>query len=269
MTNTLYGKNGTKIYLAKGIWKMRANIELSFNNELTVPIDYNYILHEMILNCMGKEGYKSLIHDKRYEYKNRGYKLFTFSNLYGNFEMNRENSTITYFDKANFTVSSPDYTFLNYLINSVLKNREFKMGWNDIKIKKIENSNAHLGKCEEIYTKSPIVAYKTLEDDKKRKTLYYSPYEEEFEEVLKENLINKYKAIYGYKPDESQFKIKALENKKPKSSSINYQGQIIKGWNGEFLMEGSPELLQIAYDTGLGLKNSQGFGCIEVKEIEV
>ncbi|WP_179631939.1 CRISPR-associated endoribonuclease Cas6 [Clostridium peptidivorans] len=246
---------------------MRANIEMSFNDELTVPIDYNYILHEMILNCMGKEGYETLIHDKRYEYKNRSYKLFTFSKLFGKFEMDKENSTITYFDRANFTVSSPDYTFLNYLINRVLKNPNFKIGWNDIKIKKIENFHAQLGSSETIYTKSPIVAYKTLENDKRRKTLYYSPYEDEFQEILKENLINKYKAIYGYKPEHNEFKINVLETKKPKSSSINYQGHIIKGWNGEFLIEGSPELLQIAYDTGLGLKNSQGFGCIEVKEI--
>lgn len=248
---------------------MRANIEMSFNNELTVPIDYNYILHEMILNCMGKEGYETLVHDKRYEYKDGNYKLFTFSKLYGEFEMDKENSTITYFNRANFTVSSSDYAFLNYLINSVLKNRDFKIGWNDIKIKKIENSHVQLGNSEKIYTKSPIVAYKTLENDKRRKTLYYSPYEDEFEEVLKENLVNKYKAIHGHKPEEDEFKIKLLETKKPKSSSINYQGHIIKGWNGEFLIEGAPELLQIAYDTGLGLKNSQGFGCIEVKEIEV
>lgn len=246
---------------------MRANIEMSFNNELTVPIDYNYILHEMILNCMGKEGYETLVHDKRYEYKSRSYKLFTFSKLFGKFEMDKENSTITYFDRANFTVSSPDYTFLNYLINRVLKNPNFKIGWNDIKIKKIENFHAKLGSSETIYTKSPIVAYKTLENDKRRKTLYYSPYEEEFQEILRENLINKYKAIYGCKPEDDEFKINVLETKKPKSSSINYQGHIIKGWNGEFLIEGSSELLQIAYDTGLGLKNSQGFGCIEVKEI--
>jgi len=247
---------------------MRANIEMSFNNELTVPIDYNYILHEMILNCMGEEGYKNSIYDKRYKYKNKNYKLFTFSKLFGRFEMDKENGTITYFDRANFTVSSPDYTFLNYLINSVLQNSDFKIGWNDIKIKKIENTHVHLGSCEKIYTKSPIVAYKTLEDDKRKRTLYYSPYEEEFQMILKENLVNKYKAIHGCEPEESDFSIKVLDTKKPKSSSINYQGHIIKGWNGEFLLEGSPELLQIAYDTGLGSKNSQGFGCIEVKEIE-
>jgi CRISPR-associated endoribonuclease Cas6 len=33
---------------------------------------------------------------------------------------------------------------------------------------------------------------------------------------------------------------------------------------GRFKLKGSPALMSIAYDTGLGSKNSQGFGMFEI-----
>lgn len=45
---------------------------------------------------------------------------------------------------------------------------------------------------------------------------------------------------------------------------IKYKGTVIKGYSGDFILKGNPELIKLAYDTGLGSKNSQGFGCIEV-----
>ncbi|GAI77595.1 unnamed protein product [marine sediment metagenome] len=34
----------------------------------------------------------------------------------------------------------------------------------------------------------------------------------------------------------------------------------IKAWLGTYQIHGKPELISLAYDTGLGSKNSQGFG---------
>ena len=36
----------------------------------------------------------------------------------------------------------------------------------------------------------------------------------------------------------------------------------IKGWAGDFRLEGPEELLQTALDCGLGAKNSSGWGCV-------
>ncbi|KHE90832.1 MAG: hypothetical protein K8F52_04850 [Candidatus Scalindua rubra] len=43
----------------------------------------------------------------------------------------------------------------------------------------------------------------------------------------------------------------------------DFKGTVIKGWTGHFRLEGKPELLQFALDTGLGSRNSAGFGFIE------
>jgi len=39
---------------------------------------------------------------------------------------------------------------------------------------------------------------------------------------------------------------------------------IIKAWQGHFLLEGSPELIQFGLDAGLGNRNAQGFGMVEL-----
>jgi CRISPR-associated endoribonuclease Cas6 len=39
---------------------------------------------------------------------------------------------------------------------------------------------------------------------------------------------------------------------------------VIKGWFGIYEKDGDPRLLKLAYSTGLGAKNSQGFGMIDV-----
>jgi len=38
----------------------------------------------------------------------------------------------------------------------------------------------------------------------------------------------------------------------------------IKAWLGTYQIHGKPELISLAYDTGLGSKNSQGFGMFEI-----
>lgn len=43
-----------------------------------------------------------------------------------------------------------------------------------------------------------------------------------------------------------------------------FKGTVIKGWTGLYELSLPEPLFQIAYDTGLGSKNSQGFGMVEV-----
>lgn len=245
---------------------MRANVEMTFKDKLEIPLQYNYLVQAMILNWLGDEKYQKFIHDKGYEYNNRIYKMYTFSKLYGKFSINSKNDTITFYDKINLIVSSLDKKFIQYLASNILIEDGLRLGRNIVKVNKIQTNYNELGNSERIYTKSPITIYSTLQSSDKKKTYYYSPYETEFSELIKNNLINKYRALYNELPKDSSFNIQRLGERKPKESVLNYKGTIIKGWNGEFLIEGSKELLQIAYDAGIGSKNSQGFGCIELKD---
>ncbi len=111
---------------------------------------------------------------------------------------------------------------------------------------------------------SPVVTYSTVDIHGKKKTIYYKPGDGVFSELAYKNLQKKFKSFYGKDAPECEFSITPVNDKKIKMISANYRGFIIKGWIGEFIMKGSKELIKLAYDTGLGSKNAQGFGCFEI-----
>lgn len=242
---------------------MRVDIELGFKEKLVLPIQYNYIMQAVVLKWLGDENYSKFVHNKGYEYNKRRYKMYTFSKVFGKFKIDKASDTITFFNKANFTVSSADDEFLIYFVAHILRNHKFQINFQEVRVNKSETGFPKVGGKAKVYTKSPIVAYSTFEIENRKKTYYYSPYEKDFSEMLRKNLINKYKALHGAEPEDTSFTITTLNNDKLSESVVRYKDIVIKGWNGEFFMEGSPELLQLAYDTGLGSKNSQGFGCVE------
>jgi CRISPR-associated endoribonuclease Cas6 len=90
--------------------------------------------------------------------------------------------------------------------------------------------------------------------------------EREFSELIRKNLIHKYEAYYNKLPLRDDFSISPINKKGLKERVVIYKDYVIKGWDGEFLLEGSEELMNIAYNAGIGSKNSQGFGCVEIKK---
>ncbi|HBC97543.1 MAG TPA: CRISPR-associated endoribonuclease Cas6 [Clostridium sp.] len=245
---------------------MRLNINLGFKKKLSLPIHYNNILQAVILNWLGNENYQKFIHDFGYKVGKRKYKLFTFSKIYGKFKIDRERKTIDFFDNAHFTISSLENKFLSYLATNVIEKDNFKFGNNIVNVNSIETVNNKISEREEVYTKSPIVMYSTFKNYKGNKTYYYSPLEREFSELIRKNLIHKYEAYYNKLPLRDDFSISPINKKGLKERVVIYKDYVIKGWDGEFLLEGSEELMNIAYSAGIGSKNSQGFGCVEIKK---
>lgn len=124
--------------------------------------------------------------------------------------------------------------------------------------------NRKFGKEVLINTLAPITVYSTLNTrDNRKKTYYYSPYEKEFSNLVTDNLRKKFKLVHHKEPGKRSLIIEPVDGVYEKI--LKYKETIIKGWMGKFKLKGSPSLISIAYDTGLGSKNSQGFGMFETK----
>ncbi|GBF10026.1 MULTISPECIES: CRISPR-associated endoribonuclease Cas6 [Tepidibacillus] len=243
---------------------MRVSIKLRFEKPLILPLHYHHIIQAVVLKWLNDENYSKFIHNTGYEYNNRKFKMYTFSRLEGKFIIDKHNKTITYFDEANLLVSTADDEFLKYLVNNILINSDFNILGNEVLIDQIKLIHPDIKTKGRFRTKSPIVVYSTFEHNGNKKTYYYNPMENEFEQLIRDNLIKKYIAFYNIEPSDTSFKLVPIKNKNLKENIILYKGIVIKGWSGEFDIEGSEELIKIAYDAGLGSKNSQGFGCIEL-----
>jgi CRISPR-associated endoribonuclease Cas6 len=119
-----------------------------------------------------------------------------------------------------------------------------------------------------VKTLSPITVYSTLyTPEKKRKTYYYSPQEPGSSTQIINNLAKKLEAFHGGKveiPEPKGATVRSVYVTNRHLSIINYKGTIIKGWRGIYELDLPEPYLSMALDAGLGAKNSQGFGMVEV-----
>ena len=243
---------------------MRLTLEFNSDNDICLPIHHNHCVQSFLYRNISPELGKFL-HDHGFTSGKRRFKMFTFSRIYGKYKLIRDK--INFHPPTSLLISSPLDRFINELGNTLLKNTNLELLGNKIHIESIRVHPEPEIKDEiKIKMLSPLTVYSTLTTgDGKKKTYYYSPYESEFEELIDRNLRKKYEALYRKKPRARKLKIKPLG--KPKEKILKYRDTIIKGWLGTFLLNGNKKLLKLAYDAGLGSKNSQGFGMFEVVEI--
>lgn len=243
---------------------MRAYVTLKFNKPLIMPIQYNHIMQAVVLKWINDEKYTTYLHDKGFALEKRVFKLYTFSRLEGDCKYDREKSRLVFKSFAKFTISTADENFLDYVVRTAIVNDTMSILGQEVYVDNVRCMHMDIMSEKRIHTLSPIVTYSTFEHDGRKKTYYYNPMEEEFSRLIKENLVKKYIAFNGKEPSEREFTIKPAPNGRLKESIVIYKGTVIKGWNGDFIISGSPELLTIGYNAGLGSKNAQGFGCIEI-----
>ncbi|MCR4436982.1 MAG: CRISPR-associated endoribonuclease Cas6 [Clostridiales bacterium] len=227
-----------------------------------LPINYNHLLQALIYKTMDHE-LANFLHTKGYG-EGRKFKLFCFSNLRGNYDTKRMPGFIVFQNRLELEISSPLSQFCESLANGFLK-KTLRLGEN---ILLVQGVSVDWKKITEnrimVDTLSPVVAYSTLlRPDGRSYTCYFQPGENDFERISAENLRKKYRALYREDGGDGEISIKCLN--RPRLHVIQYKDTIIKGYSGRMLIEGPPELLQVALDAGLGSKNSQGFGCLRIK----
>ena len=242
---------------------MRIEINLSAETPLILPKSHNHLLQGFIYSLLDPLLRKRL-HKEGYPYEKRRFKLFTFSRLLGKVKMFKE-----YFQfnpPLKLIISSPKDEILQSLAEGLLKSPEVILGKNTVYIDSI-NVAARPSFNHKVTIKmlSPITIRSTLYGaDGSKKSYYYSPFEKEFCRLIKENLRKKYKIVFN-KNLGHDFEFSIKPQKVPPSSEkiIIYKGTVIKAWMGIYEIKGNPEVIALSYDTGLGAKNSQGFGCWE------
>ncbi|AEC52743.1 hypothetical protein PNA2_1828 [Pyrococcus sp. NA2] len=107
-------------------------------------------------------------------------------------------------------------------------------------------------------TLSPIAV--TMQRGGKRYDV--SPLEEEFYDLIRENLRDKYVMIKGEKPPED-FEMEVIAAK-PKRFEVK-PGIYQMAWHLVFKAYGDDELIRVGYVVGFGEKNSLGFGMVKVE----
>ncbi|MCI4624483.1 MAG: CRISPR-associated endoribonuclease Cas6 [Candidatus Magnetoovum sp. WYHC-5] len=242
---------------------MRITFTFDSKKIVVLPIDYNYQIQGFIygnLDCSVSD----FIHNKGFLYEKRVFKLFTFSRLVGKYKIVNESMYMA--TPCYLTVSSPVEPILQSFSDNVLKKRTVMLGSNTLYVDTVDvYSKPDMLSEVSVYMVSPVTVYSTFKNyEGISKTYYYSPFEKEFTKQIQDNIIKKYIAYYHRDPDYSRFEIEPVNVSKNHEKVVKYKGFVTKAWMGKYRLKGDRELIGLAYDAGIGSKNSQGFGCFEL-----
>lgn len=235
------------------------------NGSFFFPIDYNQILQGFIYHNLSKQN-ANFIHNTGFKSGSRTFRLFAFSRLFGKYRFDKKEKKLIFYDNISFIFSTPVNYIIEDLASNLMKSIDVRLGSNDCTLSSITvEKPPKFDKENIIKLISPIVVYSTLQKrDGSKKVYYYNPRETEFSMLISENLRKKYFAFTGKNPNKMQITIKPFRVSKTNLEIIKFRDFIMKGWMGLYRISGSKTLMKLAYDTGLGSKNSQGFGVFEL-----
>lgn len=248
---------------------MRITITMDSEQDIALPVHYHHILQGFLYRNLSDRDYREFLHQEGFSYQNRRFKLFTYSGLRGNFKLNREQGNITFKPPVEITVSSPLEPFITDLAETVMKSDELYLGNNCLELKSISvHKPVVFSEKMRIKMLSPVVVHTTEEVQGRKKTTYFSPWDTPFDSLVVSNLHKKYWILKG-RYSKGDLKVVPCDNRKERFLKIiKYKDFIIKGYSGVYWLVGDPELMEVAYHTGLGSKNAQGFGCFEVEGVK-
>jgi len=241
--------------------KMRLKINLKAKNNFKVPFNYNHILSAIIYNK---------IHDLELAYQlhsSTSFKFFNFSRInIPNREIVKD-GIISKDGLLNFYLSSPNDSLIKSLVDGFLEDLEINFSNEKLQILKIEAlKNPDFNEKQEFKTVSPLIIRSKEEIDGKSKIIDLAPSDKFFRGIEK-NLLRKY-CIFN-EIESTDKKIKAYSNMNnvkrkriiiPKGPQTTYH----RAYMMDLILEGDKNLIEFAYDVGLGEKNSMGFGMVKL-----
>ena len=250
---------------------MRIQITLTPESraELSLPVHYGIILQGFIYSQL-EPNLASWLHGDAYSYARRTFKMFTFSRLTGRFELDAKTKRISFSGPMTFQLASHNTQILASLAEHLLKSQTLRLGHHEVRVHGVEILRPPCFQADQpvrVKALSPITIYSTFQKPGGGKlTHYYSPPEKDWSPMLLQNLARKAKAL------EWEDEGKALENAyvKPLRVSerdkkiISYKGFSVQAWLGTYELKLPQAYFELAYDVGLGGKNAQGFGMVEV-----
>ena len=234
---------------------MQVQLTLIPRKPIILPLNYNYAVQSAIYAKLSEVGASDFWHNSGFG-KENPFKGFVFGRLWGNHCV--EDRKILFYDGITLSVRSPLPSFCEALSKSVAKNPYLSLFGEPLFVCDYQVSDRKFTDGSmDVFCDSPVLASYSGSSGKKQ---YYAPCDEAFVPHLVRNYERKYEAIYGGKAPTVQIEPRG-EHKKVVTS---YKGTWLIAYAGNYHIEGGSTALEFLYHAGLGSKNAQGFGLLEL-----
>ncbi len=242
---------------------MRLEIILKGKNNFKVPFNYNHILSAIIYNKIADLNFANELHSSK------SFKFFTFSQIYIPKRRIVKDGIIAKDGVISFYISSPNDFLIKSLVDGFLEDLEISFQNQKLTIQKIEAlKTPEFSSKSEFKTLAPIIVRTKKEIDGELKIWDLAP-SDKFFKSLENNLIKKYIKFNNLTKTDKKINIYSDMNfVKRKRISINKGNATThhRAYMMDLILEGDLNLIEFAYDVGIGEKNSMGFGMIKLLE---
>ena len=208
------------------------------------------------------------------------FKLFTFSQLYARSVeridiASRENQAdesrfqyqLVFSSPVWFYLSSPSQEFVESLSQRLEQAHDLHLERNvvesvHVSAARVPELSRHGQATWRVRTISPVTVYQSENRDS-NSARYLAPNDPLFAKTVLDNAVRKYYAWAQEKAPVQGFSIKCLD-RTPHLAVVNFKDTPVRGYTGRFLLTGDIRLLSFLYESGLGGKNSHGFGMFDI-----
>ena len=225
---------------------------------IELPINYRPLIHGMLYTLLSPcEPYAEKLHEQGGG-SGRVFKGFTFSPLQGVYRV--ENHTIAFSGEILLEIRSVDPVMTALLYHEALSAGSVKIGAQVLEVRRCRLEDRHIREEKiRIRMVSPAVVYST---DDSGFSHFFSPNDPEFADMIRANAMRK--CAHFRLPAPDGFRLALLPDSRPRKQLSSFKQTVLEGWFANFEMESSAACLDLLYQTGLGAKNSEGFGMFEV-----
>ena len=229
---------------------------LTFNS-----INNNHILSAIIYNKIADLNFANELHSSK------SFKFFTFFQIYIPKRRIVKDGIIAKDGVISFYISSPNDFLIKSLVDGFLEDLEISFQNQKLTIQKIEAlKTPEFSSKSEFKTLAPIIVRTKKEIDGELKIWDLAP-SDKFFKSLENNLIKKYIKFNNLTKTDKKINIYSDMNfVKRKRISIN-KGNVTthhRAYMMDLILEGDLDLIEFAYDVGIGEKNSMGFGMVKL-----
>lgn len=232
---------------------------------VTLPLASSWTIQGLLYHAVSSDpGYSSFLHEQGYADGHRRFKLFCFSELQpaGQYRVNAAERTITFLSGFTLEVRSVQPYFIGLLFSYFTSHPTVRLGDNTVAVKARLGDSHIFADRVRVRTLSPVTVYRTEENGY---TTYFSPEEERFYEAVIAGALRKWRSFHGSE-DGFALTVKPAEGSRFTCRKTRFKSTFITAWHGEFDLAGNPAALDFLCQTGLGSKNSEGFGLFRVVE---
>jgi CRISPR-associated endoribonuclease Cas6 len=232
-----------------------------------LPLNYHHAVAQAIYRKLGSASieFATKLHDVGYRTNGQVFKLFTFSRLQTTRARQRDDKLLLEHSEIFLPVSSPVAAFIEHLIGGISMARiwDFAGG-------KFQFVSAELvppppfQERMSFHALSPMTAW--FRGEREHPT--FLSLADDWSDVMRTNLMRKYKALYDREPENQEliwrWDQNYIDGAKQRGKRLSVLREIhginIRGWLAPFSVEGSMELIELGYEAGFGARNSMGFG---------